>query len=382
MTNTSPATGLQLCSLVRKEGILELSLVAVPIPEPKPEEVVVRVDASPINPSDQGLLFAGADLSTARASGTAASPVVTATVPPAALKGLAGRLDQSMPVGNEAAGVVVRAGTSPAAQALLGKTVAIVGGGMYTQYRCLKAVTCLVLPEGTTPAEGASWFVNPLTALGMVATMRAEGHTALVHTAAASNLGQMLVRICLADGVPLVNIVRKAEHVALLKGLGATHVCNASSPSFMDDLTDALAATGATVAFDAVGGGKLAGQILTAMEAAINRTAKEYSRYGSTTHKQVYLYGGLDRGPTEFTRTFGQYWGMGGWLLTPFLQKIGFEAAQKLRERVASEIKTTFASTYTRKVTLAEALTLEAIAAYSKQATGSKYLIEPNRGLG
>jgi NADPH2:quinone reductase len=239
-----------------------------------------------------------------------------------------------------------------------------------------------VLPPGTTPAEGASWFVNPLTALGMVATMRAEGHRALVHTAAASNLGQMLVKICLADGVPLVNVVRKAEHAAVLKGIGAVHVCNSSAPTFMDDLTEALAATGATIAFDAVGGGKLAGQILAAMEAAINRTAKEYSRYGSTTHKQVYIYGGLDRGPTEFTRTFGQYWGIGGWLLTPFLQKIGFEAAQKLRERVASEIKTTFASTYTKKITLAEALKLEEIAVYSRQATGQKYLIEPNRGLG
>ena len=381
MTTTSPATGLQLRSLVKKDGSLELSLVAAPVPEPKPEEVVVRVDASPINPSDQGLLFGGADLSTAKASGTPASPVVTATVPPAALKNLAGRLDQPMPVGNEAAGVVVKAGTSPAAQALMGKTVAIIGGGMYTQYRSVKAVTCLVLPEGTTPAEGASWFVNPLTALGMVATMRAEGHTALVHTAAASNLGQMLNKICLKDNVPLVNVVRKAEHAALLKGIGATHVCNSSAPSFMDDLTEALVATGATVAFDAVGGGKLAGQILTAMEAAVNRTAKEYSRYGSTTHKQVYIYGGLDRGPTEFTRSFGQYWGMGGWLLTPFLQKIGFEAAQKLRERVAAEIKTTFASTYTKKVTLAEALQLEEIAVYSKQATGEKYLIEPNRGL-
>jgi NADPH:quinone reductase len=379
MTTTRPPTGLQLRSLVKKEGILELSLATVPVPEPKPEEIVVRVDASPINPSDQGLLFGGADLGTAKAAGTADSPVVTATVPPAALKGLAGRVDQSMPVGNEAAGVVIAAGASPAAQALLGKTVAVVGGGMYTQYRCLKAVTCLVLPEGTTPAEGASWFVNPLTALGMVATMRAEGHRALVHTAAASNLGQMLVKICLKDSVPLVNVVRKAEHAVLLKGIGATHVCNSSAPSFMDDLTDALAATGATVAFDAVGGGKLAGQILTAMEAAVNRTAKEYSRYGSTTHKQVYIYGGLDRGPTEFTRTFGQYWGMGGWLLTPFLQKIGFEAAQKLRERVAAEIKTTFASTYTKKVTLAEALKLEEIAVYSKQATGAKYLIEPNR---
>ncbi|HME93188.1 MAG TPA: zinc-binding dehydrogenase [Candidatus Udaeobacter sp.] len=376
---STPSTGLQLRSLVKKEGVLELSLVTVDVPEPKPEEVIVRVDASPINPSDQGLLFGNADLSTAKVSGTAASPVVTATVPAAAFKMLAGRVDQSMPVGNEAAGVVVRAGTSPGAQGLLGKTVAIVGGGMYTQYRCIKAAQCLVLPPGTTPAEGASWFVNPLTALGMVATMRAEGHTALVHTAAASNLGQMLNRICREDGVPLVNIVRKTEHVALLKGLGASHVCNSSAPSFADDLIEALAATGATIAFDAVGGGKLAGQILTAMEAAINRTAKEYSRYGSATHKQVYIYGGLDRGPTEFTRTFGQYWSMGGWLLTPFLQKIGFEAAQKLRERVAAEIKTTFASTYTKRITLAEALRLQEIAIYSKQATGEKYLIEPNR---
>jgi len=380
MASTSE-TGLQLRSTVKKEGLVEISLASVPVPEPKPEEVIVRIDASPINPSDQGLLFGGADLSTAKTSGTPASPVVTATIPPAALKGLAARFDQPMPVGNEAAGVVVRAGASPAAQALIGKTVAIVGGGMYTQFRCIKAVACLVLPEGTTPAEGAGWFVNPLTALGMVGTMRAEGHKALVHTAAASNLGQMLVKICLKDNVPLVNIVRKAEHVALLKGLGATHVCNSSAPSFMDDLTDALAATGATVAFDAVGGGKLAGQILTAMEAAINRTAKEYSRYGSTTHKQVYIYGGLDRGPTEFTRTFGAAWGIGGWLLTPFLQKIGFEATQKLRERVAAEIKTTFASTYTKRVSLAEALSLDEIAVYAKQATGAKYLIEPNRGL-
>ena len=380
MASTSE-TGLQLRSTVKKEGLVEISLASVPVPEPKPEEVIVRIDASPINPSDQGLLFGGADLSTAKTSGTPASPVVTATIPPAALKGLVARFDQPMPVGNEAAGVVVRAGASPAAQALIGKTVAIVGGGMYTQFRCIKAVACLVLPAGTTPAEGAGWFVNPLTALGMVGTMRAEGHKALVHTAAASNLGQMLVKICLKDNVPLVNIVRKAEHVALLKGLGATHVCNSSAPSFMDDLTDALAATGATVAFDAVGGGKLAGQILTAMEAAINRTAKEYSRYGSTTHKQVYIYGGLDRGPTEFTRTFGAAWGIGGWLLTPFLQKIGFEATQKLRERVAAEIKTTFASTYTKRVSLAEALSLDEIAVYAKQATGAKYLIEPNRGL-
>jgi len=252
---------------------------------------------------------------------------------------------------------------------------------MYAQYRCIKAVQCLVLPPGTTPAEGASCFVNPLTALGMVETVRLEGHKALVHTAAASNLGQMLNKICIKDRVGLVNIVRKPEHVDVLKKIGATYVCNSDSPTFMDDLTEALVATGATVAFDAIGGGRLAGQILTAMEIAANRTAKEYSRYGSTTHKQVYIYGGLDRGPTEFNRTFGMAWGIGGWLLTAFMQKIGFEAAQKLRERVATEIKTTFASTYTKEVSLAEALRIEEIAVYSKQATGQKYLIDPNKGL-
>ena len=372
--------GLQLRSTVKENGTLEISLVTVPTPEPKPEEVIVRMEASPINPSDQGLLFGGADLSTAKAAGTPENPVITANIPPAALRGLAGRFDQSLPVGNEGAGVVVQAGASPAAQALMGKTVAILGGSMYTQYRCIKAAQCLVLPPGTTPAEGASCFVNPLTALGMVATMRAEGHKALVHTAAASNLGQMLVKICLKDNVPLVNIVRKAEQVDVLKKIGATYVCDSTLPTFMNDLTEALTATGATVAFDAVGGGRLAGQILTAMEAAINRTAKEYSRYGSATHKQVYIYGGLDRGPTEFTRTFGQAWGMGGWLLTPFLQKIGFEEAQKLRQRVAAEVKTTFASSYTKEISLADALSLKEIAIYSKTATGAKYLINPSKG--
>jgi NADPH2:quinone reductase len=379
MADTSIDKGRQIRSTVRKDGIVEISLVTVATPEPKPEEVIVRIEGSPLNPSDQGLLFGGADLSTARASGTPDDPVVTASIPAAALRGLTARLDQPMPVGNEGAGVVVRAGASPAAQALLGKTVGIIGGGMYAQYRCVKAGHCLVFPDGTTAAEGADWFVNPLTALGMVATMRAEGHKALVHTAAASNLGQMLVKICLKDGVPLVNIVRRAEQADVLKKLGATHVCNSSSPTFMDDLTDALAATGATLAFDAVGGGKLAGQILTAMEGALSRTAKEYSRYGSTTHKQVYIYGGLDRGPTEFTRTFGQAWGMGGWLLTPFLQKVGAEAQQKLRERVAAEIKTIFASTYTKEVSLTRALALDEIAVYSKLGTGAKYLINPAR---
>jgi NADPH:quinone reductase len=381
MADTATRAGLQLRSTVKKEGIVELSIAEVPTPEPKPDEVVVRIDASPINPSDQGLLFAGADLSTARRSGTADRPIVTATLTPAVMRSVAGRLEQSLPVGNEGAGVVVQAGSSPAAQALMGKTVAILGGAMYAQYRCIKAVQCLVLPAGTTPAEGADCFVNPLTALGMVETMRREGHKALVHTAAASNLGQMLNKICLVDRVALVNIVRKPEHVDLLKKIGATYVCNSSSPTFMDDLVDTLSASGATVAFDAIGGGRLAGQILTAMEIAASKTAKEYSRYGSTIHKQVYIYGGLDRSPTEFNRAFGMAWGIGGWLLTAFLQKIGLEGAQKLRERVAAEIKTTFAATYTKEVSLAEALGIDEIAVYSKQATGQKYLINPNKAL-
>ena len=286
-----------------------------------------------------------------------------------------------MPVGNEGAGIVVKAGDSDAAQALLGKTVGLIGGGMYTQYRLIKVAMCLPLHDGTTPREGASCFVNPLTALGMTETMRMEGHTALVHTAAASNLGQMLNKICISDGIELVNIVRKKEQADLLREIGAKYICDSTSDSFMDDLTDALVATGATIAFDATGGGKLAGQILTAMEIAANKTAKEYSRYGSTTHKQVYIYGGLDRSPTTFNRNFGMAWGVGGWLLTPFLQKIGFEKGQELRARVANEIKTTFASHYSREVSLAGALQLDAIGTYGKQATGEKFLINPNKDV-
>ena len=374
-------SGLQLRSLVRRTGELELSLVRVPVPEPAPDEVVVRVEAAPINPSDIGLLFGAADIATAKAVDSADSPVVTVAIAERAMKGMAGRLDQSMPVGNEGAGVVVDAGPSDAAQALLGRTVAVLGGGMYAQYRCVKADQCLLLPDGTTPAEGASCFVNPLTSLGMVETMRREGHTALVHTAAASNLGQMLNRVCIADGIGLVNIVRRSEQEDLLRSIGATHVCNASSPTFTDDLTRVLVATGATIAFDAIGGGKLAGQILGCMEAALSTTAGEYSRYGSTTHKQVYLYGGLDTGPTEIERSFGMAWGIGGWLLFTFLQRIGADAAQVLKQRVAAELKTTFASSYSKEISLAEALQPDVIAVYGKRATGTKFLVNPNRGM-
>ncbi|MEH2468667.1 NADPH:quinone reductase-like Zn-dependent oxidoreductase [Nitrobacteraceae bacterium AZCC 2161] len=372
-------TGLQLRSLITSSGELELSLLPVANPAPGPDEVLVRVEGSPINPSDLGLLLGAADPATAKVSGTADAPVVKATVPPAAMKAMAGRLDESMPVGNEGAGVVIKAGSSAAAQALLGKTVAMIGGAMYAQYRTMKAFDCLPLPDGTTAAEGASCFVNPLTSLGMVETMRREGHTALVHTAAASNLGQMLNKICLKDGIDLVNIVRSEEQETLLRKLGAKYVCNSASPTFMDDLTAALVATGATLAFDAIGGGRLAGQILTCMEIAANKTAKVYSRYGSTVHKQVYIYGGLDTRPTEFSRSFGMAWGMGGWLLFPFLQKIGQADAQRLRARVAAELKTTFASHYTKVVSLQEVLQLDNIAAYAKRATGEKFLINPNK---
>jgi NADPH:quinone reductase len=373
-------TGLQLRSLVKKSGELEISLANVPTPEPGADEVLVRVEASPINPSDLGLLIGAADMATAKASGTKESPVVTAQVPEASMKAMAGRIDESMPVGNEGAGVVIKTGSSDAAKALMGRTVAMIGGAMYAQYRCLKVGECLPLPAGTTPAEGASCFVNPLTALGMVETMRREGHKALVHTAAASNLGQMLNKICLKDGIGLVNIVRSSQQAEILRKIGSKHVVDSSAPDFMDSLTNALVDTGATLAFDAIGGGKLAGQILTCMEIAVNKTAKVYSRYGSSVHKQVYIYGSLDAGPVIMNRAFGMAWGVGGWLLFPFLQKIGPAEGARLRQRVVDELKTTFASHYTQVVSLQEALRLDHIAIYGKRATGEKYLINPNKG--
>ncbi|MET4071824.1 NADPH:quinone reductase-like Zn-dependent oxidoreductase [Bradyrhizobium sp. S3.2.6] len=372
-------TGLQLRSLIKKSGELEILLLDVPTPEPADDEVVVRIEAAPINPSDLGLLVGAADMSTAKASGTKEAPVITAKVPDGAMRAMGARLDQSLPVGNEGAGVVIKTGSSDAAKALMGKTVAMIGGAMYAQYRTLKARDCQPLPEGTTAAEGASWFVNPLTALGMTETMRREGHKALVHTAAASNLGQMLNKICIKDGIGLVNIVRSKEQAEILKKIGAKHVVDSSVPDFLDDLTAALVETGATIAFDAIGGGKLAGDILNCMEIAINKTAKEYSRYGSSVHKQVYVYGALDIRPIELPRGFGMAWGVGGWLLTPFLQKIGPADIGRLRQRVVSELKTTFASHYTKVVSLQEALDPANIAVYAKRATGEKFLINPNK---
>jgi NADPH:quinone reductase-like Zn-dependent oxidoreductase len=379
MASAAPTKGLQLRSLIKDSGELELSLQTVEIAPPGQDEVVVRVEATPINPSDLGLLIGPADVGAARLSGSGTSAILAAPVSPAGVRAMAARVGQSLPVGNEGAGVVVAAGSSAAAQALMGKTVAILGGAMYAQFRTMKAADSLPLPAGVTPEQGASCFVNPLTSLGMIATMKSEGHTALVHTAAASNLGQMLQKACLADGIELVNIVRSPAQADILRGVGARHICDSSKPDFMDRLIEAVTATDATLAFDAIGGGRLAGQILTAMEAAQSRKGGAFSRYGSTTHKQVYIYGGLDLSPTELTRGYGMAWGLGGWLLTPFLQKIGPAGAQALRERVAREITTTFASHYTRTISLTEALKPDVIAAYNRKSTGEKFLIDPSR---
>jgi len=377
MTAELPDHALELRSLVTSQGTLELSLHHVPVPRPAANEVLVRVEASPINPSDLALLIAGADMTTAKVSGTPERPIVTASLGAGVLGGLSARVDKSLPVGSEGAGTVVAAGPSSAAQALLGKTVGIAGGAMYTQYRLVDAAACLVLPEGATAKDGASSFVNPLTALGMLETMRREDHSGLVHAAAASNLGQMLVKLCIKDEVPLVNIVRKPAQGELLRSLGAIYVCNSASPSFTTELVEALKATSATLAFDATGGGTLASQILNGMEEAANSTAAEHSRYGSTVHKQVYIYGGLDTGPTILTRNFGMAWGVGGWLLTPFLQSAGAATIGRLRARVAAELTTTFASTYTQEVSLAGMLSPDAFNVYVKRATGEKFLVTP-----
>ena len=370
-------TGLQIRSLVNKSGVLEVSLASVPTPEPGPDEIVIRVEATPINPSDIALLLGPVDMETAKQSGTAASPVLTVKILERAMPMMGARFDQSMPCGNEGAGTVVKAGSSPAAQALMGKLVAVASGSMYSQFKVAKAVEALVLPSGTTAQQAASCFVNPLTALSMVEVMRREGHKALVHTAAASNLGQMLNKICQRDGVSLVNVVRSAEQANILKELGAKIVLDSTSPRFMSELIEAVGATEATLAFDAIGGGMMASQILTAMEAAAAARMTSYNRYGSNTFKQVYIYGMLDTSRTELTRTFGFSWSVSGWLLTPFLQKIGMADVNRLRQRVVSELTTTFASHYTKEISLRDVAKLEIAQAYNKRATGEKFLIVP-----
>ncbi|MBD5770300.1 zinc-binding dehydrogenase [Marinomonas colpomeniae] len=372
-------TNIQLTSTINEDNTLTLALQHIDMPQPGADEVIIRIEAAPLNPSDLGVLFSAADMSTATQSGTQENPIITADVPVQAMPSLKTRVGKATPVGNEGAGTVVAAGSSPAAQALMGKTVAVIGGGTYRQYHCANVQSCLPLKEGTTAKQGASSFVNPLTALTMVATMRAEGHKAIIHAAAASNLGQMLNRVCIADGVDLINIVRKPEQEKLLRDMGAKYVVNSSSDSFLADLTAAIIETGATIAFDPIGGGQLTSDILNCMEVAAARDMKEHTIYGSDTFKQVYIYGALNRGPITLNRDFGFAWAVNGFLLFNALGKLGTETVVAMRKRVAEEITTTFASHYTHEVSLAEALQLQSIAGYSKQATGEKYLITPQK---
>jgi NADPH2:quinone reductase len=374
-------TSKEIRSTVTSDGTVEISIVNAAMPVPSENEVLIKVEAAPINPSDLALLISfAADLDSIELSGADEASKTTIKIRPGLMAALKGRVDQPLSAGNEGAGIVVGAGKK--ATALIGKTVGVAGGSMYSQYRCAPASSCLVMDEGITSTEAASSFVNPLTALAFVETMKMENHVALVNTAAASNLGQMLVKICKDDGIPLVNIVRKPEQVKILKDLGAEYICDTSQSDFMKDLVEALVSTGATLGFDATGGGnegKLPGQILAAMEIAANKTAKEYSRYGSEVYKQVYIYGGLDPTPTVLNRSYGLQWGLGGWLLTPMIGRIGMERFAEMRQRVVREIKTTFASHYTQEISLEDMLQPDKIKAYAKQGTGAKYLVNPHK---
>ena len=374
-----PASYAQMLSTVNSNGELRLALTQVDMPTPGPDEVVIKIEATPINPSDLGVMFGWSTTTDASTSGSGKDSVLTAPVSPQGMQIMKARIDQSLPVGNEGAGTVVAAGDSELATSLMGKVVAVMGGGMYAEYRCVKANMCLPLLPGNTAKDGASSFINPLTALSMLETMRMEGHTALVHTAAASNLGQMLNRICIADGVELVNIIRKEEQAEILRGLGAKYIVNSSSEDFMSELTNAIHATGATLAFDATGGGTLASNILSAMEAAAARTPGAYSIYGSIKHKQVYLYGGLNTSETTLTRGYGMAWGVGGWLLPSFMARVGMKVVMGLQARVAKELTTTFASHYTNEVSLEEALQAETAGNYIAKATGEKFVICPQK---
>ena len=374
-----PTSYAQMLSTVTSNGELRLALTQVDMPTPGPDEVVIKIEATPINPSDLGVMFGWSTTTDASTSGSGKDSVLTAPVSPQGMQIMKARIDQSLPVGNEGAGTVVAAGDSELATSLMGKVVAVMGGGMYAEYRCVKANMCLPLLPGNTAKDGASSFINPLTSLAMLETMRMEGHTALVHTAAASNLGQMLNRICIADGVELVNIVRKEEQAEILRGLGAKYIVNSSSDDFMSELTNAIHATGATLAFDATGGGTLASNILSAMEAAAARTPGAYSIYGSIKHKQVYLYGGLNTSETTLTRGYGMAWGVGGWLLPSFMARVGMKVVMGLQARVAKELTTTFASHYTNEVSLEEALQAETVGNYIAKATGEKFVICPQK---
>ena len=354
----------ELHSTLTASGTLRLTIDEVELGEPGPDEVIVRVEAAPVNPTDIFLLLSMADLAQAKVVDGA----LEAPVPPGVTDAFAGRLGQPLTVGSEGAGTVIAGGS------LVGKRVGLMGGTFAT-HRKVPLAAVRELPAGASAEGGASWFVNPMTALSFVETMRAEKHTAIVHTAAASNLGQMLVKICAADGVPLVNIVRRAAQVEQLRALGAEHVVDSSSSSFRQELVEAIAATGATIAFDAIGGGTLGAQILTAMERVASRSMRAFSHYGSSTLKQLYVYGGLDRSPTQLARTFGMTWSVSGYLVMNALRKLGPEIMARMSARVMNELTTTFASHYHARISLEQLLDLDTLRRVATMATGEKFLV-------
>jgi NADPH:quinone reductase-like Zn-dependent oxidoreductase len=355
------------------DGTLTVEVVKTQFPDPTGNQVLVKVEAAPINPSDLAILTGAADLEAAEYS----DGKFVANMPEPFYSAQKARHGLRLPVGNEGAGTVVAAGESESAQALMGQRVACVPGTAYAQYAIADAHMCLPLGQ-VCSEDGASAFVNPMTALGFVETARMEGQGAIIHTAAASNLGQMLVRICQEDNIPLVNIVRKAEHVDLLSGLGATHIVNSSDDDFMAQLRNAIDVTGAYLGFDPIGGGQAADNCFKAMEHVATRKMTEYSRYGSDQPKKMYIYGRLDLGPTILTPAYGFGWTLSGWLLTPFLQSAGMETVIRMRQRVLEGLTSTFSSSYKRRVSLEEMLTKEAVLDYRAMKTGEKYLVTPN----
>ena len=365
-------TGRQLISTLGADGTVTLELLEKEFPQPSANQVLVRMEAAPINPSDLAIMTTGADL----AQADYAPGRVVAPVAPALVAAQSARVGRALTVGNEGAGEVVAAGEGEVAQALLGRRVACVPGAAFAEYALADAAMCLPL-GGHSAEAGASSFVNPMTALGFVETARREGHGAIVHAAAASNLGQMLNRICQEDGFGLVNIVRRQEQADLLRGQGATHVVDSSSADFERELADAIAATGAFLGFDPIGGGRTSDTCLRAMERVAARDLTEYNRYGSNRPKKMYIYGRLDLGPMILTPSYGFSWTVAGWLLTPFLMSAGMETLGRMRARVLEGLTTTFASTYKRKVDLEEMLSKEAITDYAAMATGEKYLVTP-----
>lgn len=367
-----PTSGKQLFTTLAADGTLTVEIEEVSVPDPTGNQVLVKMEAAPINPSDLAILTGAADLENAVYS----NGKFAATMPEPFNKASKARHGQKLPAGNEGAGTVVAAGDGAMAQGLVGQRVACVPGNAYSQYVLADAMMCMPLGDHSAEA-GASAFVNPMTALGFTECAKRDGQSAIVHTAAASNLGQMLIKICAEDGLDLVNIVRKSENVDMLKGKGAKYVVNSSDDDFMAQLRSAIDETGAFYGFDPIGGGQSVDTVFKAMEQVAVSKMSDYSRYGSDQKKQMFIYGRLDLGATILTPSYGFGWTLSGWLLTPFLQNAGMETVMRMRKRVLDNLTTTFASHYKTRVTLEEMLTKDAVIDYRAMKTGEKYLVTP-----